>query len=375
MVVARRDSPIPYAPEGTTTSLRAAMDAETDFAESNIRSADRGRLSPAASAGTYAVSSPPGFDSASGVWVHQPDANVGGDRFASPQPPRSTLQQQQQQHQRRQPLAPLTPRDSNTMLIPVASDRSGNKNVGGNKNQLSSVKSTHGQTSAEKGLGSHYPPSVPTAPTGRPPQTPLPPAAVALIDKIEDPAEAARRLISGLSPSARTHEKISALSSLRALAEGGGAGGHADFWPRYFGQVLNLLLEGATAAAGGGGQGGMGSSPSRKRAVLAAKHVQGVRCLVSRRGELFPGTTEVVVDRLVEIGGGGCHAVRHEAEACLADLVAVLDPSRFLAVLIPLLLANNYSNSGTMVAMAVRISGATLVHEKHIRSGNRFTLV
>lgn len=154
-----------------------------------------------------------------------------------------------------------------------------------------------------------------------------------------EPAEAARRLIDCLSPGARTHQKVAALSSLRSLADGQGAGARPEFWPRYFGQMLMLLLEGASSAGIGGS--GVESSPSRRRTMLRVKHLQGVRCLVARRGTLFPGMTEVVVGRLVEIGGGPCHAVRHEAEACLADLVGVLEPSRFLSTLVPLLVPGN----------------------------------
>ncbi|CAM9635734.1 unnamed protein product [Laminaria digitata] len=196
-------------------------------------------------------------------------------------------------------------------------------------------------------------------------------------------AETARRLIAGLSPGARSHLRIEALVSLEGLADGVGAGGRPEFWPRYFGQVLMLLLEGATAGCGGGGaegvagRGGGGGGERRgsgrgrggshadayrrfdRRALIRMKHLQGVRCLVERRGELFLDSTEVVVGRLVEVGGSDpCYSVRAEAEACLADLASVLEPARFFAVLAPLLVPDFEAERAEAAAVVVVVEGA-----------------
>ncbi|CAM9267704.1 unnamed protein product [Ectocarpus sp. 12 AP-2014] len=260
-------------------------------------------------------------------------------------------EQRQQRNPHRQPLAPVTPRDSNRQpageqhVVLVSGGSGKNKQLAGFPTPKKSlVLAAAAPASATRSS------TVPAA--GSQDQKA---AAEAVI--------VGGRLIAGLSRGARSHRKIEALSSLRGLADGEGAGGRPDFWPRYFSQVLMLLLEGAAvssspvaAAAGdgeestrrgggdGGRRGGVYATPSsRRRALLRAKHLQGVRCLVARRGEMFPGSTEVVVGRLVEIGGGGgggedpSVAVRCEAEACLADLVGVLDPARYLAVLTPLL--------------------------------------
>ncbi|CAN0210355.1 unnamed protein product, partial [Ectocarpus sp. 8 AP-2014] len=273
-------------------------------------------------------------------------------------------EQRQQRNPHRQPLVPVTPRDSNRQ--PAGEQHVGLVSGGSGKN-----KQLAGFPIPKKSLV--HSAAAPASAT----RSSTAPAAASQDQK--GAAEAVMvggRLIAGLSRGARSHRKIEALSSLRGLADGEGAGGRPDFWPRYFGQVLMLLLEGAAvsspvaaaaaAAAGDGvgggeatatgegstrrgggngdGQGGVYSTPSsRRRALLRAKHLQGVRCLVARRGEMFPGSTEMVVGRLVEIGGGGgggedpSVAVRCEAEACLADLVGVLDPARYLAVLTPLL--------------------------------------
>ncbi|CAM9196819.1 unnamed protein product [Ectocarpus fasciculatus] len=251
--------------------------------------------------------------------------------------PQEQRQQQQQQNPHRQPFAP---RDSN-------GQPGGERRVGLISGETGKNKQLAGFPTPKKGLVVAAPASATRSPT-----VPAAAAAEAMV--------VGGRLIAGLSRGARSHRKIEALSLLPGLADGEGAGGRADFWPRYFGQVLMLLLEGAAmspAAAAvvtgeestrrgggnGGRQGGVYSTPSRRRALLRAKHLQGVRCLVARRGGMFPGSTEMVVGRLVEIGGGGggggdpSLGVRCEAEACLADLVGVLDPARYLAVLTPLL--------------------------------------
>lgn len=230
----------------------------------------------------------------------------------------------------RKPLAPITPCASNQGTTTRADGAGGQE--GGQEGSDRDFLKTCGGGSA--------PGLAPRAVT-------RPPSALAPIGD-EDPAEAARRLITGLSPGARTHQKVAALSSLKSLADGEGAGARPEFWPRYFGQIVMLLLEGASASASGAeaGGGGMESSPARRRAILRVKHLQGVRCLAARRGALFPGNTEVVVGRLVEIGGGPCHAVRHEAEACLADLVGVLHPPRYLAALVPHLFVDRGGGHG-----------------------------
>ncbi|CAM9791989.1 unnamed protein product [Ectocarpus sp. 4 AP-2014] len=268
-------------------------------------------------------------------------------------------EQRQQRNPHRQPLAPVTPRDSNRQpageqLVSLVSGGSGkNRQLAGFPTPKKSLV-----------LAAAAPASATRSST-------VPAAASQDQKAAAEAVMVGGRLIAGLSLRARSHRKMEALSSLRGLADGEGAGGRPDFWPRYFGQVLMLLLEGAAvssavaavagdgvgrgeaAATGeestrrgggdGGRQGGVYSTPSsRRRALLRAKHLQGVRCLVARRGEMFPGSTEMVVGRLVEIGGGGdggdpSVAVRCEAEACLADLVGVLDPARYLAVLTPLL--------------------------------------
>lgn len=242
-----------------------------------------------------------------------------------------------QQKPQRRPLAPVTPRDTNGR----AGERNGRTAAGG----------SGGAFSAHCGVGKPNKNMSPAAPTPKgvhaaatPPawRTPANSAKVNTEErKAADTAAVARGLITGLSRGARSHQKVEALSSLRRLADGEGAGGRPDFWPRYFGQVLMLLLEGAAAAGEGVDGGGRSASPSRRRVLLRAKHLQGVRCLVARRGKLFPESTEVLVGRLVEIGAGAgdacLAAVRSEAEACLADLAAVLDPARYLEVLTPLL--------------------------------------
>ncbi|CAM9859698.1 unnamed protein product [Ectocarpus sp. 6 AP-2014] len=257
-------------------------------------------------------------------------------------------EQRQQQNPHRQPLAPVTPRDSNRQ--PAGEQHVGLVSGGSGKNMRLA-----GFPTPKKSLV-----LAAAAPASATRSSTVPVAASQDQKAAAEAVMVGGRLIAGLSREARSHRKIEALSSLRGLADGEGAGGRPDFWPRYFGQVLMLLLEGAAvsppvaaAAAGeestrrgggnGGGQGGIYSTPSsRRRSLLRAKHLQGVRCLVARRGEMFPASTEMVVGRLVEIGGGGgggdpSVAVRCEAEACLADLVGVLDPARYLAVLTPLL--------------------------------------
>ncbi|CBJ26850.1 OSJNBb0002J11.18 [Ectocarpus siliculosus] len=259
-------------------------------------------------------------------------------------------EQRQQRNPHRQPLAPVTPRDSNRQ--PAGEQHVGLVSGGSGKNMRLA-----GFPTPKKSLV-----LAAAAPASATRSSAVPVAASQDQKAAAEAVMVGGGLIAGLSRGARSHRKIEALSSLRGLADGEGAGGRPDFWPRYFGQVLMLLLEGAAvsppvaaaAAAGeegtrrgggnGGGQGGVYSTPSsRRRSLLRAKHLQGVRCLVARRGEMFPGSTEMVVGRLVEIGGGGggggdpSVAVRCEAEACLADLVGVLDPARYLAVLTPLL--------------------------------------
>ncbi|CAM9417422.1 unnamed protein product [Ectocarpus sp. 13 AM-2016] len=269
-------------------------------------------------------------------------------------------EQRQQRNPHRQPLAPVTPLDSNRQSV-------GEQHV----------VLVSGGSGKNKQLAGFPPPKkslvlAAAAPASATRSSTVPAAASQDQKAAAEAVMVGGRLIAGLSRGARSHRTMEALSSLRGLADGEGAGGHPDFWPRYFGQVLMLLLEGAAAvspvaaAAGdgvgrgeaaatgeestrrgggdGGRPGGVYSTPSsRRRALLRAKHLQGVRCLVARRGELFPGSTEMVVGRLVEIGGGGgggedpTVTVRCEAEACLADLVGVLDPARYLAVLTPLL--------------------------------------
>eukprot|EP00903_Cladosiphon_okamuranus_P018792 g17287.t1 len=234
----------------------------------------------------------------------------------------------QQQKPRRQPLAPVTPRDTNRQ----AGERTGWAGCVG-------VLSAVGGKRTESAVS-------PAVPTGKGDHAAATPASIAADPTIANSEErktaevaaVAQRLISGLSRGARSHQKVEALSSLRRLADGEGVGGRPEFWPRYFGQVLMLLLEGAVAGDAGEG-GSLSSSPSRRRVLLRAKHLQGVRCLVARRGDLFTESAEFVVGRLVEVGAGAgdaCLAVGGEAEACLADLAGVLDPARYLEVLTPL---------------------------------------
>ena len=249
--------------------------------------------------------------------------------------------QQQQQKPQRQPLAPVTPRDTNR--------EAGERNGKPTKNNTSPAP-----VSARKNLhAAAVTPASTLVETAKPNTEERRAAEVAAV---------AQRLIAGLSRGARSHQKVEALSSLRRLADGEGAGARPGFWPRYFGQVLVLLLEGAGAApagdsgGSGSGSGSLSSSPSRRRVLLRAKHLQGVRCLVARRGELFPESTETVVGRLVEIGasagGASCLAVRGEAEACLADLAGVLDPARYLEVLTPLLAFHGATGEATTTGAA-----------------------
>lgn len=276
-------------------------------------------------------------------------------------PPLKHQHQKQKQRQKphRQPLASVTPMDSNRQPV---------EHSGGVVDETDKVLPLV-QTPKRAVASAAAAPVLPTTPV----------SAVVVKTEEQKAVEAvavARKLIAGLSRGARSHQKVEALSSLRGLADGEGAGGRPDFWPRYFGQVLMLLLEGAatapaTAAGADGGDergrsggrgGGLSSSPlSRRRALLRAKHLQGVRCLVARRGGLFPGFTEVVVGRLVEIGGGGgrdpCLFVGCEAEACLADLVGVLDPARYLALL-TLLLAPPSDDDGAATAAAPSAAAA-----------------
>ena len=242
-------------------------------------------------------------------------------------------QQQLQQHQgeERRPLASVTLRDSgNAMQAAVV-----NTPLKDNENLLGSRPA-----SAKPGMENiHVVASLAASNSNVSTQSPP-------LTAEREALEVARRLISGLSPGARSNQKVEALSSLRALADGEGVGGHVGFWPRYFGQVLTLLLDGAAAAStraerrSSGGERPIGTpkSPSRRRALFRVKYLQGVRCLAARRGALFVGYTETVTERLVEIGAGDpCAVVRCEVEACMVDLVTVLDPPRFLAALTPLL--------------------------------------
>lgn len=265
----------------------------------------------------------------------------GGSSVSCPPSPQQQAQQARRQGQHRQPLAPVTPRvNSNTMTDIAGASEAFHSDAGcENSDGRNSCFAFAPGGGCERAFAKTVPRRSSTAATQG-----------GGSGGGGEPAEVARRLIAGLSPGARTCQKVDALSSLRGLADGEGAGARAEFWPRYFGQVLMLLLEGAAGAtAGGGGRGrgrdasqSMTTSPSRRGVVLRAKHVQGVRCLVARRGGLFPESTEVVVGRLVEIGGGDpSPVVRCEAEACLADLVSVLEPSRYLAVLVPLLLSSS----------------------------------
>lgn len=290
----------------------------------------------------------------------------------SPSPRQALRQNQEQQEQEqlrrpRQPLTPITPRDANNNKVydnggAVSSSASGGKP----KTTWTASSTTPGaqtarmaflspSTAAAAASGASSSSSAISAIVASPTTTTTTTTTMMTTTEGET-AEVARRLIAGLSPGARTHRLVEALSSLRGLADGGaGVGGRPEFWPRYFGQILMLLLEGAATGGAGsgrdgggaaarhgvgeGGRSGLSTKTSRRRAVLRVKHVQAVRCLVARRGSQFPGSTEVVVGRLVEVGGlDPCLLVQREAEACLADLVPVLDPSRFLAVLTPMLL-------------------------------------
>lgn len=238
----------------------------------------------------------------------------------------NTIQQRKQQE--RPPLATVTPRHSENVAMHAFSGGNSDPNVkpldldsrsATFKPDFRKEQGTGGSAVASKGI---------TAP--------------APLTVERDMVEVGRRLIAGLSPGARSYQKVEALSSLRGLADGEGVGGCADFWPRYFGQVLTLLLDGA----GSGSTTSAGKSKiSSRRQALRVKNLQGVRCLVARRGSMFDDYTEMVVERLVEIcGGNPCIIVRYEVEACLVDLVSVLDPSRFLAVLTSMLLADAKSH-------------------------------
>lgn len=331
-----------------------------------------GMLVATPASGEHPVSSSPGLDSATpGSCVggrseaSVRDAGACGSGIGSPRTDvalSTSLQQDQRQHKQqweheRRPLAVLTPRDVNTMVTPVSTGGVGRKihEAADSKKQYYATPSTSSATTTATPppLQQQHPQTTPPRPPTRGSQSPS--SKASNNNGEDDPAEVARTLMTGLSTTARTRQKMSALASLRVLADGGagvGGGTGSAFWSRYFGQVLMLLLEGASTTAVAGG-GDMGSSPSRKRATLAGKHVQGVRCLVARRGALFAGVTEMVVERMVEIGGRGCHHVRLEAEACLVDLVAVLEPSRYLAVLVPLLM---------LPAGEGRVSGMSVFH-------------
>eukprot|EP00752_Nemacystus_decipiens_P012648 g11203.t1 len=252
----------------------------------------------------------------------------------------------QQQKPRRQPLAPVTPRDTNRQAG-ERSGQTGDVNGGKPTKNMSPAVSTSKNTHADV-----IPASTP-AEKVQPSTEERRTAEAALV---------AQRLVAGLSRAARSHQKVEALSSLRRLADGEGAGGRQEFWWRYFGQILMLLLEGAAMAPAGDG-GSLFPSPSRRQVLLRAKHLQGVRCLVARRGELFPESAEVVVGRLVEIGAratgdASCLAVRSEAEACLADLAGVLDPARYLEVLTPLLAIHGAPSEATATGTAADGGGA-----------------
>lgn len=274
-----------------------------------------------------------------------------------------------EQKPRRQPLAPVTPRDTNRQ----AGERSGGGG-GGTADGCGGFLPADGGKPNSNTMS----PAVPARKDVLARATPSPTSINSVVVKVNTEerraAEAvvvAQRLIAGLSRGARSYQKMEALSSLRRLAEGEGAGGRPEFWPRYFGQVLVLLLDAAAGEGGdGGGGGGLSSSPSRRRMLLRAKNLQGVRCLVARRGELFPECTEVVVGRLVEIGSGigdACHAVRSEAEACLADLAGVLDPARYLEVLTPLLALRPDDGATDEATAAAAAAGGVVLSELKAR--------
>ncbi|CAM9099879.1 unnamed protein product, partial [Phaeothamnion confervicola] len=176
-----------------------------------------------------------------------------------------------------------------------------------------------------------------------------------------DAAAAAAEIVTGLARGAAQHRKAAALKTLRWLVDGGdAAGADGKFWDRYFGQFLTALLDGADPQpplpAGGMAAHAKADEAAWVRQELAAKkYLQALRCLLARQPARFRPVAETVVGRLLESAarggrtpggagggaggiGGAATAARLEISAALAALMAVLEPERSLATLLPHLL-------------------------------------
>ncbi|CAM9305616.1 unnamed protein product [Scytosiphon promiscuus] len=178
------------------------------------------------------------------------------------------LPQQQQQQPRRQALAPFTPSDLNRHPADGSGGGTGRSKAGsetcGKRRPAETVCST--ETSVVAASAASTTPPKPRA------------ATMEVV---------AGRLVAGLSCAARSHRKVEALSSLRGLADGDGVGAYPEFWPRYFGQVLTLLLDGAAAGENALRDGGEGPVPP---AGAAPGEVPAGRALPRRAArEPLPG--------------------------------------------------------------------------------------
>ncbi len=152
-------------------------------------------------------------------------------------------------------------------------------------------------------------------------------------------------MLSGLCTNASTRERITALKALRLAATNGGV----TFWKQYFAEVLTLLLDGAEGNKPYGDAGGDGvdennpnppcttttTTTTSKEEIHRSKLVQGIRCLISHQGSLFPPHTEFVVDHLLNFSTlTSSPLVRAESLAALRDLIDVLDSSRYMQCLL-----------------------------------------
>ncbi len=150
-------------------------------------------------------------------------------------------------------------------------------------------------------------------------------------------------MLSGLCTNASTRERVTALKALRLAATNGGVA----FWEQYFAEVLTLLLYGAEGNKpyrGAGGHGVDESNPnppcaatttSSKEEIHRSKFVQGIRCLISHQGSLFPPHTQFIVDRLLNLSTlTSSPLVRAESLAALRDLIDVLDSSKYMQCLL-----------------------------------------
>ncbi|CAM9347319.1 unnamed protein product [Chrysoparadoxa australica] len=142
------------------------------------------------------------------------------------------------------------------------------------------------------------------------------------------PHDDVHSLLAGLARTSRSHQKVRALTKLKIKAQEGGE----EFWGKFMGQVLMLLLEGASAA----GESPTGQqSPERphKEEVIRIKYVQGIRCLAMHQKKVLSSFTEVLVSQLIQCSADGSVIVQAELAQALADLSSVLPPEAFVSTL------------------------------------------